>query len=110
MDLLHPDGSCICAHEGKCEYCQTHCLFCGAREDHILHQKPICCKPFGPELRTEDTPAGEGIRAMCTREAGHENDCALDEMGPHGFMSVAESAVLDTEILGAAPEEEPLSS
>ena len=28
-DPLHPDGRCTCSMEGRCKWCQTHCLHCG---------------------------------------------------------------------------------
>lgn len=26
---MHPDGQCTCAGEGRCPWCQTHCVHCG---------------------------------------------------------------------------------
>jgi hypothetical protein len=28
-EALHPDGHCTCGGGGSCEWCRSHCLFCG---------------------------------------------------------------------------------
>ena len=92
MDELHPEGQCSCAHEGLCSYCQTYCLFCGADEKDAIHSGSICCKPFGEAFQVEN-PEGkvEAIYRVCTRVIEHDGKCSLDDAGPHGFMSIAES-------------------
>lgn len=34
VDPMHPDGRCTCSGEGRCEWCRTHCLWCGVKIDH----------------------------------------------------------------------------
>ena len=30
FDPLHPTGRCTCGGEGDCEWCMSHCLYCGS--------------------------------------------------------------------------------
>lgn len=36
---LHPDGHCTCGGGGSCEWCQAHCLWCGA----VVTSTPCPC-------------------------------------------------------------------
>ena len=29
-DPLHPTGRCTCGGEGSCEWCLSHCIYCGS--------------------------------------------------------------------------------
>lgn len=40
-DPLHPDGRCLCAAEGLCAYCRSHCMECGVRVAPPV-QDPVC--------------------------------------------------------------------
>lgn len=88
--LLHPSGACTCAHEGQCEWCHKHCLHCGAEETHEIHHTQICGEPFGKEILLWGMMPGDGMQAICMREAGHKGEHADPEMGPHAFESVAQ--------------------
>jgi hypothetical protein len=46
---LHPTGRCICAGEGLCQWCQTHCVHCGANAEQ-----------HGPGSSHYFEPHGEG--------------------------------------------------
>lgn len=91
MDLLHPSGACTCAHEGQCEWCRQHCLHCGAEESNEIHHKQLCGQFYGRELLLWGMMPGDGMRAACMLELGHEGDHDDPEMGPHPFLSVAEA-------------------
>lgn len=91
-EALHPSGACVCAHEGQCEWCQKHCLHCGALEGNEIHHKETCGKPYGRELLLWGMLPGEGMQAICMLETGHEGEHDDPEMGPHPFLSVAEAA------------------
>ncbi len=30
LDQLHPTGRCTCGGSGDCEWCMSHCLYCGS--------------------------------------------------------------------------------
>lgn len=90
-EALHPSGACTCAHEGQCEWCHQHCLHCGATKENEIHSKQTCGKPYGEEILLWGMMPGDGLQSVCMYETGHAGDHGDPEMGPHGFLSVAEA-------------------
>ena len=58
--LLHPDSKCSCEAEGWCEYCRTHCIHCGAREE--MHS---ACREFVPPPPAAPAAESEPACARC---------------------------------------------
>lgn len=89
QDILHPTGSCTCHGEGKCEWCKTRCISCGATEDDQIHQVSSCGRPFGREILLPGMKERIGLRAFCEKFRNHDGECGRSEFGPHPFVSMS---------------------
>jgi len=70
--LLHPDSKCSCEAEGWCEYCRTHCIHCGAREE--MHS---ACREFVPPPPA--APAAESAPMRTAASLIHDEIAAESE-------------------------------
>lgn len=67
--VMHPTGRCTCAGEGICEWCQTHCVHCGATEeqhkptdDHAFESHTLSC----PKCGCTDIDTQMGVCIECS--------------------------------------------
>lgn len=67
-DPLHPGGRCTCAGEGRCEWCRTTCLWCGAPHLDVGHpvDRASCARCLAEALTAAERRGLErAAQAMC---------------------------------------------